>query len=287
MQNSRMGVNPFAMAAPTEEQFILAARVQGDAPEDDPATGSGVRADAESPDSEVKEEADGGADEAQASESEGADEAAEQGKRGIDVVLVSDIDCLASAFFFVRARGQDEGAEINFQFDNVTFVLNALDVLADDPSFVDIRKRRRAHRTLTQVEDRTEQARREAAQRSEEFNNEFEQARSEEQRKFNERIDEIQKRTDLDTRTKMIQVEVARSDGQRKLDVRLAQLRQERDREIERIERDLSLEISRVQNRYKLFAVLIPPLPPLLLAGFVFFHRRNMEREGVAKSRLR
>jgi hypothetical protein len=33
--------------------------------------------------------------------------------------------------------------------------------------------------------------------------------------------------------------------------------------------------------------VLLPPLPPLLLAAFVFFHRRSMEREGVDKSRLR
>ncbi|MEX0938581.1 MAG: Gldg family protein [Pirellulales bacterium] len=278
MQNSRMGVNPFAMAAPTEEQFVLAARVQGEAPEVDPAVDS-----AENPASEVAEEVGGGAEETPAGESEGT----AQGGQGIDVVLVSDIDCLASAFFFVRSRGQDEGAEINFQFDNVTFVLNALDVLADDPRFVEIRKRRRAHRTLTQVEDRTEQARREAAQRSEEFNNHFEQARTEEQQKFNERIDQIQKNTGLDARTKMIQVEVARSDGQRKLEVRLAQLRQERDRAVDQIERTLSGEISRVQNRYKLFAVLIPPLPPLLLAGFVFFHRRNMEREGVSKSRLR
>ena len=80
---------------------------------------------------------------------------------------------------------------------------------------------------------------------------------------------------------------MARRDGQQRLDTRIAQLQQERDRKIGSIDRDLSLEIRRVQDRYKLLAVLIPPIPPLLLAFFVFFHRRQAEREGVAKSRLR
>jgi hypothetical protein len=34
-------------------------------------------------------------------------------------------------------------------------------------------------------------------------------------------------------------------------------------------------------------AVLLPPIAPLLLAGFVFMGRRAREREGVNKKRLR
>ena len=56
--------------------------------------------------------------------------------------LVSDIDCLYGAFFALRARGDDPDDEFDFNFDNVPFVLNVLDVLAGDERFVDIRTRR-------------------------------------------------------------------------------------------------------------------------------------------------
>jgi ABC-2 type transport system permease protein len=42
-----------------------------------------------------------------------------------------------------------------------------------------------------------------------------------------------------------------------------------------------------VQNQYKLWAVLLPPIPPLLVALVVLMARRAKEREGVAGSRLR
>jgi hypothetical protein len=42
-----------------------------------------------------------------------------------------------------------------------------------------------------------------------------------------------------------------------------------------------------VQDTYKLLAVALPPIPPILLALTVFFHRRKAEQEGVVASRLR
>ncbi len=63
--------------------------------------------------------------------------------------------------------------------------------------------------------------------------------------------------------------------------------RAERDQKINKIETDLALKVKQVQDRYKMWAVLLPPIPPLLVAVFVFFSRRAREREGVARSRLR
>ena len=53
------------------------------------------------------------------------------------------------------------------------------------------------------------------------------------------------------------------------------------------VETDLTKEVRRLQDWYKMWAVLLPPIPPLLVGCFVFFNRRAREREGVAKSRLR
>jgi ABC-2 type transport system permease protein len=45
--------------------------------------------------------------------------------------------------------------------------------------------------------------------------------------------------------------------------------------------------VRREQDRQKWLAVLLPPIPPLVVAFFVFFRRRAREREGVSRSRLR
>ena len=75
--------------------------------------------------------------------------------------------------------------------------------------------------------------------------------------------------------------------AQRKLDTKIEQLRRRRDAEVESVERKLESTIRREQDWQKWLAVILPPIPPLIVAFFVFFRRRAREREGVAKSRLR
>ena len=64
----------------------------------------------------------------------------------------------------------------------------------------------------------------------------------------------------------------------------LASQQKQREKEIN-FERDQ--EVRAVQDRYKMYAILIPPIPPLLLALAVFFRRRELERQGVARERLK
>jgi ABC-2 type transport system permease protein len=57
-------------------------------------------------------------------------------------------------------------------------------------------------------------------------------------------------------------------------------------REQERsIELKAELEIQQIQRKFKLAAVLIPPIPPLLLGLIVFTRRRLLERAGISKAR--
>lgn len=54
-----------------------------------------------------------------------------------------------------------------------------------------------------------------------------------------------------------------------------------------KLQREFNTNIRSEQNFYKFLALLVPPIPPFLVAAFVYFRRRAEEREGVAKSRLR
>jgi ABC-2 type transport system permease protein len=223
---------------------------------------------------------------------EGGEAAA--GARPVRAVIVSDVDLLSSVFFGLRNRRDDM---FNFDFDNVTLVLNALDWLAGDERFVDIRKRKPRHRTLERIEDAVATAREQAeTQRSQyidAFNTAERDANDAMQKEvgaFEKRIKELEEQGDANPQAAMQAVQqLAQSQrlAQRKLDTKIEQLRRKRDAEVEAVERNLEGQIRREQDRQKWLAVLLPPIPPLVVAFFVFFRRRAREREGVAKSRLR
>ena len=75
--------------------------------------------------------------------------------------------------------------------------------------------------------------------------------------------------------------------AQRRLETKTEQLTRQRDIEMEKVERQLGGKVRQEQDRQKWLAVLLPPIPPLVVAFFVYFRRRAQEREGVAKTRLR
>ncbi len=208
----------------------------------------------------------------------------------INVVLVADIDMLHQLFFRLREQGDMPQAGVFFDFDNVSFVLNTLDSLAGDDRFLDLRKRRAQHRTLTMIDKATEKARKKTDQAIAECRDDMEKTREEEQKK----LDDSKAKLEKDWQSQNLgAVEVANrlgmamQDGQQRMKAKVEQAEREANEKIERNETELNLEVQRVQNSYKFWAVVLPPLPLLVLAAGVFFVRRAKEHEGVSKSRLR
>lgn len=268
------GLNPNRRRLPTRNQYVLAAHIRGT-----PKAAAIPML--------YQQDGDDEADPADES-ADTADAASGKPKKNVmDVVLVTDIDVLYSAFFNIRAMGQNDDAAVNFSLDNVTFVLNVLDELAGDDRFIAIRNRRPAHRTLTTLESRTAQYRDAATQAVEEFNQEFESEREAAQEKFNKEIEELQQRKDLDPLQLMRMVELKRRDEQRKLDARIQEMETERDEKVKQAQRSAENEIRSIQNQYKVWPVALAPIPLLCVAAVVFFNRRAREREGVSQARLR
>jgi ABC-2 type transport system permease protein len=214
--------------------------------------------------------------------------------KAIRAVVVSDIDLLSSVFFGLRNRRDDM---LNFDFDNVTFALNVLDWLSGDERFIEIRKRKPKHRTLERIEDAVASAREDAEKQRAAFMADFDTAEREaneamekEVGAFEKKIKEMQDQGDSNPQAAMQAIQQLASSqrlAQRKLDTKIEQLRRKRDAEVDAVERKLEGQIRREQDWQKWLAVILPPIPPLVVAFFVFFRRRALEREGVAKSRLR
>jgi ABC-2 type transport system permease protein len=205
----------------------------------------------------------------------------------INAVVVSDIDALSDVFFTIREMGEEEDAIVQWNFQNVAFVLNALDSLAGDDRFLDVRKRTRNHRILEKIEEATEEYRDLAADNREKFIDEAKAQIDGVQEEFAKKIAEIEANPNLQSLEKSQRIEQARILFSRSRDVGMAKIEAERDRQIRQSERDLTAKVRGVQDFYKLSAVLLPPVLPILLALLVYFHRRENEREGVAKTRLR
>jgi ABC-2 type transport system permease protein len=214
--------------------------------------------------------------------------------KAIRAVVVSDIDLLSGVFFGLRNR-RDE--TFNFDFDNVTFALNVLDWLSGDDRFIEVRKRKPKHRTLERIEEAVASAREDAETQRATFIGEFDKAEREasdamqkEVGAFEKKIKEMEEQGDSNPQAAMQAIQQLASSqrlAQRKLDTKIEQLRRKRDAEVESVERKLESTIRREQDWQKWLAVILPPIPPLIVAFFVFFRRRALEREGVAKSRLR
>ncbi len=297
MGQPRMNPEIPLLERPTNEQYVMAAQIRGKlksenlpmsdeaalAPAADKATESADQAKSadkqpdEKPADEKKPDADQTPDKPQAVKADPE----------INVVLVGDIDCLYGAFFALRARGEDPDEEFAFHFDNVPFVLNVLDLLAGDERFIDIRTRRPSHRTLTKVNSATESARKQADKARDDYLKDFDTARAKAQKEFDDQMAALAKRQGVNRQQAAIDKLQAQMQGQQKLDVALQGLKDKRDKAIKASQTNLELAVRKVQDEYKLWAVLLPPIPPLIVAFIVFFNRRAGEREGVSKARLR
>jgi ABC-2 type transport system permease protein len=259
--------------AATETDYILAAHIRGGAASKD--------------DGEDKKD-------------DGADDSAKEGKsaedRKLNVIYVADIDVMSEAFLTLRAR-PDQGMEVKWNFENVTFLLNIFDELTGDTDYIAIRKRKPSHYTLRVVEFRAEKAREDELTERDQFQKEFQDELDKKRDEINQIVEKLQ--TELDELRKdpnadpaqmqyILQRHLAEQErANRRVGVLQEQLELDRDRKIRNIRREADAKISAIQNSFKLWAILLPPIPPLFLGVLVFVIRLLREREGVAKSRLR
>ncbi len=244
-------LNPSPPREQNEEDYIVAARVR--------STSSGLAA---------------GEDEAVETQSEPRRPAT---SGPIDVIVVADLDFVGDQFFAIR-----EQAPGDLNFDNVTFFLNAIDTLLGDESFIGLRSRRARHRTLERVEAQTAEFIDQRRQDEQQAEREAEDALTQAQARLDERVAELENRSDIDGQTMQIMVRNLQEVENRRLEVLSTNIETEKANKVQASRERMETQIRRIQMTIKTFAILLPPVPVFMVGVAVFVRRQRRERAGAA-----
>jgi len=225
-------------------------------------------------------------------------ETKKEGGNDVDVIYVADVDFMATPFVRMRAHAYER---FGFQFDNVTFLLNIVDSLAQDDRFIEIRKRKTRHSTLKVLEDYANATYAENHKDVEAARNamnkavaEMDEANVAAEQKAAEAVKKLEQQRengiaiDIDAyRQAKLQEMLQKKRGE----VVKANLVREENRKLAAAVRanqtKTNQEINGVRNWIKLLSVALPPILPLFIGVVVFLRRRLREREGMSKQRLR
>ncbi|MBI3863406.1 MAG: Gldg family protein [Planctomycetia bacterium] len=199
----------------------------------------------------------------------------------INVVFVADMDFIANPFFFIRDK-EWQGLKL----DNITFALNAVDELVGEEALLTLRSRQMKHRTLTTVEASTEAfketLRKESALADEEAKKNLERI----EKRLDEAVDKIRKDANIPEDVKQQKIQIELQNRQRELDVAKQNIENRKKRTLKQSKESADRKIRYIEGRTRNLAILIPPIPPLLLGIFIFALRVQREREGIIPDRL-
>lgn len=255
------------------------------------------------------ESVEGGAD-ASANEDSATDAAEEEGGQepqedrsesagGIKAVYVADTDMMLPEFLLLRAE-PDQVADLRFQFQNVTFILNTIDWLTSETEFIEVRKHEPIFASLKMIDEVKEDATTEVRLRSKEYQDQFDEqireaqeAMDAELKSLREEIARLEKESadgnvsQSELQERLTRFQIKQEAQQRALNVQRQKSERDRDRRIQEIQRQADQEVTAIQNRVKTAAVILPCIPPLIIGIVVFASRRLRERENISKSRLK
>ena len=214
-----------------------------------------------------------------------------------NVIYVCDVDVLADYFVDIRNNPIQRGT--SYRFQNMAFVLNLVDAMVGEETYLDLRSRKIRHMTLQVVEQTTEEAMQDVYEATQDLEIERIQAEAQIQANINEEVGPLQ--------SDIKKLETKRSNGdpidinelnakqqlfeniQLQQKQRMAQKQEElgnsHREQLRSIQLDAENKIQEIQKKFKLYAVFIPPIPPLLVGLIVFTRRRLREREGISKAR--
>jgi len=219
---------------------------------------------------------------------EDADEGAEKGKKekgrfqprhdGINVIFVADYDFVSDVLY-------EQQEALPRKLDNLTFLFNSIETLAGEPTFVKLRNRRPRPRTLTAIQEQVDQFRAERAGQQQKA----EAAMRDELEKAQERLEQAAEKIERDEKLGIVQklqmTVMSAESEQRRFDVKRRELERKLEKKIAEIKAQEQAKIEAEENWIRFWAVILPPLPALLLGVAVLITRFTNERAQATGAR--
>ena len=214
-----------------------------------------------------------------------------------NVIYVADMDILSD--FFVNKRDFPIENGIEYRYQNMSLVLNIIDSLAGEKTYLGIRNRKVDHVTLEEIEKTYEVSMTRVFDLDQELQKEYATSINVAQASMDKKLDDLKSRIQKIQKSKeagetydanklsalLGLFESTYRDEIAKFQNKKLSLENERKEAKRRIDLEAELEIQKIQRKFKLAAVIIPPIPPLLVGLIVFTRRRLREREGISKDR--
>ena len=198
----------------------------------------------------------------------------------INVIYVADTDVISDFFFHLR-----ETKQFNLDLDNVTFILNAVDMLAGDTAMIDLRNRRPKVRTLTSIEQQTKTFNKRANEERQAAADEAKKALKEAETRLADKVEKIKKDESLDEDSKMQRLVMAQQEESRRLEVEKANITQTKEKKIEESKLKMDRNTREVESSYYTRSLLASPIPAIILGLVVWLIRMNNEQRDIAPAR--
>jgi ABC-2 type transport system permease protein len=202
--------------------------------------------------------------------------------KGVNAIFVADSDIISNQLFGLETSQQLP----NLRIDNIKFVLNCVDVLAGETSYIDLRKRRPQLRTLTAIQEVStklrEEQNKERGLAEGEAKEQFEKA----QKRLDDAVTEIEKDPSLTPIQRQQKIQIIRETEQRKADVARATIEREKRQKMERIEAKTKRQIRAYEDQIRWWCIFLPPIPAVILGIIVLSFRINAEHRNVEADRL-
>ena len=209
-------------------------------------------------------------------------QAKDKAEDGMDVVIIADLD-FVSDLAWQQEAALDE--QLNQKLDNVSFLLNSIEVLGGADDFVDLRNRRQRPRTLVELEKYFRNFREQRLERQQEIESKIQEELDAAQEKLDVATEEIQGNESLGFLEKLQKTSQRATDVQRQFEIKQKRLDRELKQEVKQLKADEQSLVEGRKNGIRAAMAVMAPLPPLMLGVIVFWWRIVNEQRNINPNR--
>ncbi len=179
----------------------------------------------------------------------------------------------------------EQQRQLDKPLDNVTFVFNAIEVLAGQPEFAELRSLRPQTRSLTAVQSQTDKFREDRREKQREAEEKMAEALKKAQQRLDKKSEDIKDSEGLGFIEAAQTLAMTQQTEQQKFEIEKKRLEKELAQQIQEVKTEERTQIRGLEGWIRFYSIALPPIPAILI-GIVFLSiRLTNERSNIATSR--